>query len=328
MKRLLTLLQSCLLLLCVLLVLSSCARERARTDIALEMTDEDSVEAIIDQDLLTAGSTIVNIEEDAGLPDKSTVTYVDRVDMQKPVLVETGAKIGDTSDEMVDLDDVEFGAETVSYDEPVIDVAVDTSDDVLLGNVDQDAADASETLVVEPVADETISTEVDQTGSSEELVETDTTTDTSLVQPTTEDVYTSVKTSVSYPRHTVKRGDTLWSISRDYNCSISELCAANNVSRRDILRVGQSLVIPKLSSKASTTVTETTEVSGVETTAEKEETTVTAPNVETEYYTVQSGDSYWKISRAYGISVDELMALNDTSSDFLKIGQKILVPKK
>ncbi len=37
-------------LLCI--VMFSCARERGRTDIALEMTDEDSVEAIIDQDLL------------------------------------------------------------------------------------------------------------------------------------------------------------------------------------------------------------------------------------------------------------------------------------
>jgi len=72
-------------LLCI--VLFSCARERGRTDINLEMTDEDSVEAIIDQDLLTAGGTIVNLEEPEQTTSADVVSEVEEVEMQTPVVV-------------------------------------------------------------------------------------------------------------------------------------------------------------------------------------------------------------------------------------------------
>jgi LysM repeat protein len=262
------------------------------------------------------------------MAEKSTVTYVDSVEMQKPVLVETGVKIGQERDETIELDEIEFGTGHVTLDDPVIDLTVETPDDVLLGKTDDDTT-ARETLVIDPVVEETTTIDPVDTSTSEELVETDTgTTTVDPLQPITEEETTTIKTSVSYPQHTVKRGDTLWSISRDYDCSISELCAANNISRRQILRVGQTLVIPKMSGAETTVEKETVVETGGSTTVVEEKTTITAPTVETEFYTVQSGDSYWKISRAHGISVDELMALNDTSSDFLKIGQKILVPKK
>jgi LysM repeat protein len=324
MKRLLTLLQSILLLICICLVLCSCARERARTDIALEMTDEDSVEALIDEDLLTAGSTIVNIDEDAGLAEKSTVTYVDRVDMQKPVLVESDIETTVAIGREDEVDQAEFESGMVILDEAVVDVAVE-GDEIA-------AVDERDTMVIEPVTDETVETiETDEVVTEDELVErAEVTTETAVIQPDADKVYTTVyrtETSVSYPRHTVKRGDTLWSISRDYDCSISELCAANNISRRDILRVGQTLVIPKIK-KEETAVTEETTEETVEEVTETTETAVKPPDVETEFYTVKAGDSYWKISRAYGISVSELMALNDTTDDFLREGQKILVPKK
>jgi LysM repeat protein len=286
------------------------------------MTDEDSVEAIIDQDLLTAGSTIVTIEEDAGLPEKSTVTYVDRVDMQKPVLVESDIETTVTEGREDEVDQAEFESGMVILDEPVVDVSIDETT----------VAERRDTMVIEPVTEETVETvETGETVSTDELVErTDTTTEAAVIQPDADKVYTTVyrtDASVRYPRHTVKRGDTLWSISRDYDCSISELCAANNISRRDILRVGQTLTIPKIK-KEETTVTEETTEETVEEVKETTETAIKPPDVETEFYTVQAGDSYWKISRAYGISVSELMALNDTTDEFLREGQKILVPKK
>ncbi len=53
-----------------------------------------------------------------------------------------------------------------------------------------------------------------------------------------------------------------------------------------------------------------------------------AGTLQTEYYTVKKGDSYWKIARKFGSSSPELMRLNNTSSTLIKPGQKILVPKK
>lgn len=43
-------------------------------------------------------------------------------------------------------------------------------------------------------------------------------------------------------------------------------------------------------------------------------------------YTAQKGDSYWKIARQFGLSLDKLLALNGLKkSDILKIGQKLKV---
>ena len=55
---------------------------------------------------------------------------------------------------------------------------------------------------------------------------------------------------------------------------------------------------------------------------------VAAPQSATEIYTVKSGDSYWKIARKYGMTSTELMSLNNTSSALIRVGQKILVPRK
>ena len=41
---------------------------------------------------------------------------------------------------------------------------------------------------------------------------------------------------------------------------------------------------------------------------------------------VQSGDSLWKISRAYGISIEDLKRVNNLSGSSLRIGQSIMIP--
>ncbi|MBN1612042.1 MAG: LysM peptidoglycan-binding domain-containing protein [Polyangiaceae bacterium] len=45
-------------------------------------------------------------------------------------------------------------------------------------------------------------------------------------------------------RHTVVRGQTLGAIARRYQVTIAALCEANGISRRDVIRPGQQLVIP------------------------------------------------------------------------------------
>ena len=45
-----------------------------------------------------------------------------------------------------------------------------------------------------------------------------------------------------------------------------------------------------------------------------------------EYYTVKSGDSLWSIAKKYGISVDELKAANNLTSNVLQIGQRLNIP--
>lgn len=44
-------------------------------------------------------------------------------------------------------------------------------------------------------------------------------------------------------------------------------------------------------------------------------------------YIVRSGDSLWSIAKRYGLKIDDLKRANNLTSDFLKIGQKLLIPK-
>ena len=47
-----------------------------------------------------------------------------------------------------------------------------------------------------------------------------------------------------------------------------------------------------------------------------------------EKYAVQSGDSLWKISRQYNVSVEDIIKLNNLTNNTLKVGQILLIPKK
>lgn len=44
-------------------------------------------------------------------------------------------------------------------------------------------------------------------------------------------------------------------------------------------------------------------------------------------HVVASGESYWQIARKYGVSLDDLLAANNHSSDrILRAGEKLLLP--
>ena len=114
----------------------------------------------------------------------------------------------------------------------------------------------------------------------------------------------------------VKKGDTLYSISRKYQITVPELRAANNLSESDVLKVGVKLVIPSadIENAAALSATKTSE---------------TKKNVSAALtsYVVQKGDTLYGIARKFNIKLNELLSLNNLdNSSTIKIGQKILVP--
>ena len=45
-------------------------------------------------------------------------------------------------------------------------------------------------------------------------------------------------------QYVVKEGDTLWDIARSFGISVNDLCAANDLGRRQLIRPGQRLILP------------------------------------------------------------------------------------
>src|SRR5699024_4178622 len=105
--------------------------------------------------------------------------------------------------------------------------------------------------------------------------------------------------------YTVKSGDTLTHIARQYKTSVSELKKLNHL-KSDLIYVGQKLKV-KGSSSSSKPTTPTPTPSTAAT------------------YTVKSGDTLTHIARQYKTSVSELKKLNHLKSDLIYVGQKLKV---
>ena len=137
---------------------------------------------------------------------------------------------------------------------------------------------------------------------------------------------TSTSTTTASPSaggsYTVQAGDSYWRIANKYGISISELQRLNGTSNY-FLYPGQSLKVPGSGSASTTPAPAATTAS---TTSAPAETPAPAPSTGGGNYTVQAGDSYWRIANKYGISISELQRLNGTSNYFLYPGQSIKVP--
>ncbi len=126
-----------------------------------------------------------------------------------------------------------------------------------------------------------------------------------LLIPTTGTVSTTPPVTQTY---TVQKGDSLWKIANNFGISINDLIQANNLTGTT-LQIGDVLTIP-------------TEEEPIEEEPVEEEPTT--GNIE---YVVQSGDSLYSIAKKYGISVDQIKALNNLTSNLLFIGQRLQIPK-
>jgi peptidoglycan DL-endopeptidase LytE len=93
--------------------------------------------------------------------------------------------------------------------------------------------------------------------------------------------------------YTVQSGDTLWKISQANQISVADLKAWNQLTS-DTLYVNQKL-------------------------------SLLAPHSHETTYTVQSGDTLWKISTRFNLSVTQLKSINNLTSDTIRVGQVLKV---
>lgn len=105
-----------------------------------------------------------------------------------------------------------------------------------------------------------------------------------------------VKNTPSYVTYTVQASDTLWKIARKYNCSITEIVAANSdrIKNPNRIHAGWQLKIPQ---------------SGAPITGGTPDA-ILPENKKSGIYIVRQGDTLWAIARKCGCSVAEIVSLN------------------
>jgi len=100
--------------------------------------------------------------------------------------------------------------------------------------------------------------------------------------------------------YVVQSGDSLYSIASRFGVTVDELKKANNLTS-NLLSIGQTLIIPS-------------------------KTPETTPPGEYITYIVKSGDTLYKIANQYGVSVNDIIELNNLQNSSLSINQQLLIP--
>ncbi len=110
---------------------------------------------------------------------------------------------------------------------------------------------------------------------------------------------------VLFREHVIRKGDTLGVIAKKYGSNVRELTQANNLGKKPVLRVGQSLIIP-MSGLTPPPVTKTASKS----------------------YTVRKGDTLSRIASLFNTTVDKLKTLNNLTTSRLPVGKRLLVAER
>ena len=97
--------------------------------------------------------------------------------------------------------------------------------------------------------------------------------------------------------YTVKRGDTLYSIAKQYDVSIDDLLEYNQLFNT-ILTIGQQLVIPIEDNSSDNNIV----------------------------YVVKNGDTLYSIAKRYNVDVDLLKNYNNLDDNMIAVGQKLTIP--
>lgn len=88
--------------------------------------------------------------------------------------------------------------------------------------------------------------------------------------------------------YTVKAGDSLWRISRNFGVSINTIKETNNL-KSDLIRAGSTLEIPEM-------------------------------------HTVQKGDTLYLLAKHYGTTINAIVNANNLKTTVIMVGQKLIIP--
>ncbi len=125
---------------------------------------------------------------------------------------------------------------------------------------------------------------------------------------------------ITWDRYTIKDGDSLSTIATKYNVSVSTLQSINKL-RGTRMHAGKTLMVP-LASKSDSHYS----YSASQRLAKKHAAVEKKEGVTAVDYVVQDGDSFWSISRKYGVTVRKLAKWNNLApGDPIKPGQSLKI---
>ena len=131
-------------------------------------------------------------------------------------------------------------------------------------------------------------------------------------EPAKESTY---KTELKITEHIIDRGETLGSIARKYDVSISDIKDWNKIEDNNI-QLGAKLVV----GKKYVVLTDT------KNTQTKKENIAVNDRDEVKLYYVKKGDSLFSIAKKYpGVSISDLKKWNGIKSERLKAGMKLKI---
>lgn len=140
------------------------------------------------------------------------------------------------------------------------------------------------------------------------------------------EIQVSIPAEVQYVKkyHTVKPGEYLTSIARNYQVKVSDLMEWNHL-RTTTLAVGQKLQVsvPKSSTEQQNISLAVESTPGPALNPQKE-AKIEAPK-SYKYYTVRNGDTLYKISEKHGVSIGQIMKLNNMKSKVVRVGEKLKI---
>ena len=101
----------------------------------------------------------------------------------------------------------------------------------------------------------------------------------------------------SASEHTVRAGETLSEIAKQYQVNMASLASDNNIENPNLISVGQVLSIPQSGADG-----------GI-------------------YHQVKQGDTIWDLARHHGVSVADILKSNDIGNgSLIREGQKLFIP--
>ncbi|RIV18159.1 LysM peptidoglycan-binding domain-containing protein [Fibrisoma montanum] len=121
----------------------------------------------------------------------------------------------------------------------------------------------------------------------------------------------STSTASSSGKHTVEAGQTYYSISKLYGLTVEELLSLNNLTVDDRLAVGQQLTV-KLTPGGRIV---------------QPSPSALQPKQAVIYHTVEKGETMFRISKQYNVTIEQIQEWNSLTDVGVKEGQKIKIMK-